>query len=64
MNIKTIGKVILGIAGMGIAYIASAECGNFAKDNWDKRNDEPEGLVIDKLEPAEEVNVEVNESED
>ena len=65
MNIKTIAKMAVGVVGMGVAYVISGKCGDFAKEAFDNRNnnndDNHEGEMAVIMEPEE---VSEDESED
>ena len=64
MNIKTIAKMTVGIIGMGVAYVVSGKCGDYAKSAFDNRNDnnnDHDGETLIVMEP-EEVTEETNEN--
>lgn len=66
MNIKTIAKMAVGVVGMGVAYVVSGKCGDFAKTAFDNRNndnnDNHEGEMLVIMEPENEISE--DESED
>ena len=64
MNIKTIAKMAVGIVGMGVAYVVSGKCGDFAKEAYDRRNDNNdnhEGEMEIFMEPEDEISEDENE---
>lgn len=64
MNIKTIAKMAVGVVGMGVAYVISGKCGDFAKEAFDNRNnnnDNHEGEMLVVMEPEDEIS---DENED
>ena len=61
MNIKTVAKMAVGIVGMGVAYVVSGKCGDYAKTAFDSRNDVDNGLKADEI--IEENSEEISEDE-
>lgn len=66
MNIKTIAKMAVGIVGMGVAYVVSGKCGDYAKTAYDNRNNDNngdhDGEMVVIMEPEDEISE--DESED
>lgn len=64
MNIKTVAKMAVGVVGMGVAYIVSGKCGDYAKTAFDSRNDGNNGLKADEIIEANSEEISEDESED